>query len=309
MILLFRSGLDRSDLWRQALRRQIPDIEVRAWPDVGDPTEIDYALVWRPPPGFLGDLPRLKAVFSLGAGVDHLAGEGVVPPGLPVVRMVDDGLTRGMTEYVVMQVLSHHRRMIDYRIQQARREWKELPPRSAASRVVGILGLGVLGGEAARALVSLGFDVRGWSRSPKAVAGVRSFAGAEALDAFLAETEILVCLLPLTDETRGILNAALFAKLPKGASLINVGRGGHLMEDDLIPALDAGQLDSATLDVFTEEPLAQDHPFWGHPRIVMTPHVASITDPETGSIALAENLRRMESGLPPLNVVDPGRGY
>lgn len=309
MALLFKSDIDRAELWVPALKKWLPGLEVRVWPDLGDKAAIDYALVWKPAPGLLASLPNLKAIFSLGAGIDHLASDPQLPAGVPVVRMVEEGLTAGMTEYVVMQVLYHHRRMLDYRAQQARAEWVQLPFRAPWDRKVGIMGLGVLGQDAAEKLAALRLDVAGWSRSPKDLPGITCFHGAAGFDAFLARTEILVCLLPLTAETKGILDARLFAKLPRGAAVINVGRGGHLVEKDLLAALDSGQIDAATLDVFRAEPLPPAHPFWTHPRVVMTPHMASITIPDTATAAVAENIRRIEAGAPPLNVVDLGKGY
>jgi glyoxylate/hydroxypyruvate reductase A len=309
MALLFKSEVDRADLWAEALRASAPGLEVRVWPEVGAPAEIDYALVWKPPPGLLKSLPNLKLIFSLGAGVDHLTSDPELPEGLPVLRMVEPGLTGGMTEYVVMSVLMHHRLMVDYAAMQRDKVWEILPAPLAAERKVGIMGLGVLGADAAAALVGLGFDVAGWSRSPKSLPGVASFHGAEGLGPFLARSEILVCLVPLTAETWGILNADTLAQLPQGAALINVGRGELLVEDDLLPALDSGQVSAATLDVFAAEPLPPEHPFWSHPRVVMTPHCASITVPESGARAVVENIRRFEAGEALLHVADLARGY
>lgn len=309
MALLFKSELDRADLWADALRRSDPALEVRVWPEVGAPAEIDYALVWKPPPRLLASLPELKLIFSLGAGIDHLTSDPELPRGVPVLRMVEPGLTGGMTEYVVMSVLMHHRRMVDYAGLQRDKVWEVLPAPLAAERRVGIMGLGVLGAEAAAALTALGFDVAGWSRTPKTIARVESFHGTEQLEAFLARSEILVCLVPLTDETRGILNAQTFDQLPRGAAVVNVGRGELLAEDDLLQALDDGQIGTATLDVFAAEPLDPAHPFWSHPRVVVTPHIASLTVPDSGARAVIENIRRHEAGAPLLNVADLGRGY
>lgn len=309
MTLLFKSDLGRYDLWVPALKRHLEGREIRLWPDLGEVQDIEYALVWDPPPGLLASLPNLKAIFSVGAGVDHIAADPERPKHLPVIRMVEEGLTAGMTEYVVMQVLYHHRDMLAYRHQAAEKIWREIPAVPAHQRRIGILGLGVLGQDAARMLVRFGFDVAGWSRMPKEIEGVTCFHGPEGLDQMLARTDILVCLLPLTPATRGILNGELFAKLPRGACLINVGRGGHQVERDLLEALDSGQLREATLDVFEEEPLPADSPLWSHPQVIVTPHIASMTMPETAAKAVGENIKRMEAGLPPLNVVDFERGY
>ncbi|WP_366556347.1 2-hydroxyacid dehydrogenase [Aquibaculum sediminis] len=309
MTLLFKSDIERHDTWLPALQKHLPDREIRLWPEVGEKADIEYALVWEPPEGFLATLPNLKAIFSIGAGIDHIVADRKRPAQLPVVRMVEEGLTAGMTEFVLMQVLYHHRLMLDYRAQAAQRLWREIPAMPAGDRRVGILGLGVLGQDAAAKLATLGFDVAGWSRTPKEVAGVACYHGPDGLDAMLARSDILVCLLPLTPETRGILNAQLFAKLPRGACLINVGRGAHQVETDILAALDSGQLKEVSLDVFETEPLPADSPLWEHPRVVMTPHIASMTVPDTAARSVAENIARIESGQPPLNVVDFERGY
>ena len=295
MTLLFKSDLGRYDLWVPALKRHLEGREIRLWPDLGEVQDIEYALVWDPPPGLLASLPNLKAIFSVGAGVDHIAADPERPKHLPVIRMVEEGLTAGMTEYVVMQVLYHHRDMLAYRHQAAEKIWREIPAVPAHQRRIGILGLGVLGQDAARMLVRFGFDVAGWSRTPKEIEGVTCFHGPEGLDQMLARTDILVCLLPLTPATRGSLNGELFAKLPRGACLINVGRGGHQVERDLLEALDSGQLREATLDVFEEEPLPADSPLWSHPQVIVTPHIASMTMPETAAKAVGENIKRMEA--------------
>ena len=309
MALLFKSDIDRPASWIPALESALPEMEVRSWPEVGDPADIDYALVWQPPSGFLASLPNLKAILSIGAGIDHLTRDPELPRHLPLVRMVEPGLTAGMTEFVVMQCLFHHRRMLDYRAQQSRKVWQELAPVAPWQRRIGVMGLGELGADAVERLVQLRFDVAGWSRNRRALAGAACFAGREELPAFLARSDILVCLLPLTEQTDSILNAALFAQLPKGACVINVGRGEHLVERDLLAALEAGQLDSATLDVFRNEPLPPESHLWSHPRVIVTPHIASMTIPETAAEAMAEVIRTLEAGGTPPGLVDLDRGY
>jgi glyoxylate/hydroxypyruvate reductase A len=309
MALLFLSDIDPPKAWVPALQAALPGLEVRVWPDIGNPADIAYALVWSPPPGLLAGLPNLKAVFSLGAGLDHLFRDPALPAHVPVVRMVDPGLTQGMTEYVALHVLAWHRQAAAYRAQQARAEWRALRQPLAPARRVGVLGLGMMGGAAARALAGLGFAVAGWSRTPRAEPGIESVHGADAVAPFLDRSEILVCLLPLTPETAGILNAETFARLPRGAYLINAGRGGHLVEADLLAALDTGQIAGAALDVFAEEPLAPDHPFWHHPAVTVTPHVAGTARPRTAAPVIAEAIRRIEAGEPPPHVVDRVRGY
>ena len=309
MALLFCSTVDSATRWRSQLTRLTQQLDVRVWPEIGNPAEIDYALVWRPEPGFLASLPNLKLILSLGAGVDHLLGDPRLPLHLPIVRLVDPHMTDAMSEYVVLQVLRLHRRDLDYRNQQGAGVWRELDQQNAGQRRVGILGLGELGQDAAKKLKALGFDVAGWSRSEKAVEGVRSYAGAAGLAPLLDRSEIIVCLLPLTAETEGILNKRTLALLPKGAALVNAARGAHLVEEDLLAALASGQISAAVLDVFREEPLPVDHPFWHHPRVVVTPHIAAFTNPATASPIILDNIRRFEEGRPLLNRVDPARGY
>jgi len=309
MALLFRSTVDSAARWSGQLGRLMPGLDIRVWPDIGDPAEIDYALVWRPEAGLLAALPNLKLILSLGAGIDHMLRDPDLPAGVPITRLVDPYLTHAMSEYAVLQVLRLHRRDLDYRAQQQAGIWRELPQKNAGERPVGILGFGEIGQDAGRKLAALGFPVSGWSRQQRAVSGLEIFAGPAGLPQLLARTEILVCLLPLTAETQGILNARTFAALPRGAGLVNAGRGAHLVEEDLIPALDSGQLSAAALDVFREEPLPPGHPFWQHPRILVTPHIAGITNPATAAPIILDNIRRFEAGRPLLNRVDPAQGY
>ena len=309
MTLLFVSPTDDPADWLPRLSEALPELEVRVWPEIGDPADILYAAVWRPPPRLLAGLPNLRAIFSLGAGIDALLADPSLPRQVPVARLVEPGLTEGMTEYVVQQVLNAHRHADSYRRHQAAAQWRPLPEKLARERDVGVLGLGVLGAAAAAALTALRFRVAGWSRTPKQLAGVTCFAGDAALEAFLARCEILVCLLPLTSRTEGILSARTFAAMPAGAYVVNAARGGHLVDADLIDALDSGRLSGAALDVFATEPLPPDHPFWRHPKITVTPHVAGPTHARTAAAGLIENIRRCAAGLPPLNLVDPEREY
>ncbi|MDX1609102.1 MAG: glyoxylate/hydroxypyruvate reductase A [Halofilum sp. (in: g-proteobacteria)] len=307
--LLFRSPSDPAGRWRQALQAQMPELQVRVWPDTGPPEEVDYALIWASPDDMLHRLPNLRVVFSLGAGVDHLMGPEV-PDHLPLVRMVDPALTEGMVEYVVYQVLRHHRHMATYERQQQAREWTVHEQTRPGDRRVGILGLGQLGSACAGALHGLGFDVAGHVRTRRSSdSPVTVFTGAEEFEAFLARSDILVCLLPLTAETRGILNRDTFARLPSGAVLINAARGAHVVEDDLLLALGEGRLAHAVLDAFETEPLPAGHPFWTHPHISVTPHVASLTNPATGAAHVVAGIRADLAGEPLPNLVDRGRGY
>jgi glyoxylate/hydroxypyruvate reductase A len=308
MALLFYSVPDDPAAWRHELLKRIPDLDFRVWPDQGDPGEIDSALVWRPPPGMLAALPNLRAVFSLAAGVDAMLADTTLPP-VPLCRLVDPQLTGSMSEFVLLLVLRYHRRLERFAAQQRRALWHLEMARPAGTTRVGVMGLGVLGADAASLLVRHGFAVSGWSRSARSLPGVTCHAGAAGLGPFLAEADILVCLLPLTPETEGILSRDLFARLPRGARLINVARGRHLIGADLIEALDTGQLGHASLDVFDPEPLPPEHPFWRHPRIDVTPHVASNILAETGADGVAENILRLRRAAPLLNVVDRSRGY
>ncbi|WP_027135068.1 2-hydroxyacid dehydrogenase [Geminicoccus roseus] len=309
MALLFASTADDPELWRRELGRRLPGLEIRVHPEIGDPADIDLALVWLPPPGLLASLPNLKAILSLGAGVDAMLDDPTLPADLPLCRLVDPSLTATMSEYVLLHVLKYHRMQDLFARDQRERRWQLRLPAPASSTRVGILGLGVLGTDAARVLAGHGFSLRGWSRSQKQLDGVACFAGPAQLPAFLAQTDILVCLLPLTAETTGILDRDLFARLPKGARLVHVGRGAQLVEEDLLDALDRGQLGGATVDVFVQEPLPPEHPFWAHPAIDITPHAASYSDPAVGADVIAENIRRFFDGRPLQHVVDRARGY
>ena len=309
MVLLFKSHLDPAEDWRAALADLAPDLEVRVWPDTGPLEEIAYALVWEPGAGELARYPNLKLIASLGAGVDHLLTDPELPAGVPITRMVDPQLTAMMSEYSLLYILRFHRRVEEYEAQQRGHRWTVLPQPLALERTVGILGLGELGSDLAGKLLPLGFAVAGWSKSAKSIAGVESFHGAGGLAPFLAKSDILVCLLPRTPETAGILNRETLGQLPEGAYLINVARGVHLVEEDLIPLIESGQLAGAALDVFRTEPLPGDHPFWDHPKIQVTPHAAGIATAWSGAPQLVENIRRVEAGEPLVNRVDPAKGY
>jgi glyoxylate/hydroxypyruvate reductase len=309
MAILFKSTAASVTRWRPFLTQAWSDRDLRFWPEIGDKTAIDYALVWHPEPGLLASLPNLRLVLSLGAGVDHILRDPELPPGVPIVRLVDPYMTRSMSEYVALQVLRLHRQDFVYRAQQAATEWREHAQKNAAERTVGILGFGQLGQDAAATLKALGFDVAGWSRSGRAVPGFLTYGGAAGLDALLRRSEILVSLLPMTPETEGILNADLFARLPHGAGLVNAGRGRQLVEDDLLAALESGQISAAVLDVFREEPLPPAHPFWRHSHIIVTPHVAAETHPPTATAIIAQAIDDFEAERPIANVIDREKGY
>ena len=309
MVLLYRSQSDAAALWLAELRKFIPDLEMRVFPEVGDPKDIDAALVWKPQPGLLASLPNLKLIVSLGAGVDHLLADATTPRHVPIARLVDPYMTEAMSEYVLTQVLRIHRQDFAYRAQQSARVWRELPQPNAFERRVGVLGLGELGSDAARKLAVLGFKVAGWSRRERRLPGMDSFHGPDGLIALARRSDILVCLLPLTRETTGILDARLFAAMPKGGAIVNAARGQHLVEADLLAALESGQLSAAVLDVFAEEPLPAEHPLWTHPKIIVTPHAAAATHAPTAAAGVAENLRRLGDGRPLINLIDPASGY
>jgi glyoxylate/hydroxypyruvate reductase len=302
-------GAARAEWWRETLSALMPGTPIRLWDDVPDPDAVSAAVVWKHPPGGLRRFANLKVIVSIGAGVDHVFVDPDLPAGVPVLRITGDDLTQRMKEYVVWQVLALHRRGWELAEARAAHQWRQVVTPLAGRRGVGIMGLGRLGAAAAQALAGLGFAVHGWSRSRREIAGVTCHAGEAGLGAFLAASEILVCLLPLTPQTEGILDRALFEKLPKGAAIVNAARGGHLAEADLIPALDAGLLSRAVLDVARVEPLPQNHPFWADARIDITPHIASLIDPETGAGRIAANLRRFFAGEDLPDLVDPARGY
>ena len=309
MALVIKIGGERADWWKRHMSTLLPEMEVRLWRDPGDPDDVEYAVVWQPEPGWLKTFPNLKCIVSVGAGIDHVLKDPHLPSGVPILRTTGPELSVRMREYVTLHVLRLHRRLPEIEAGQPLREWRQIIEPPAPERRVGVMGLGNLGADCARTLSAIGFQVAGWARSAKDIDGVESFAGAAGLEPFLARTEILVCMLPLTPETEGILNARLFAALPRGACVINVARGGHLVEADLLAALDSGQVRAATLDVFHQEPLPDDHPFWDHPGILITPHVASLIDPAAGGRAIADNLRKFIAGEPVADLVDGTRGY
>ncbi|WP_420348148.1 2-hydroxyacid dehydrogenase [Pelagibius sp.] len=309
MALVVRVGNARAEWWREKLQGLLPDVDCRDWETPGDKADVEYAVVWKPPPGGLKTFPNLKCVVSMGAGIDHVLVDPELPKHLPIIRTVGDDLRQRMREYVALHVLRHHRRLPDIQAAQQRKAWDQIITPPAPERHVAVLGLGNMGAEVARTLSGIGFAVHGWSRRPKNLNGIVCHHGEAGLAELLPLSEILVCLLPLTPATEGVLNKDLFARLPEGAAVINVGRGGHLVEEDLIPALDSGQLSGATLDVLHQEPPPEDHPFWTHPKVLLTPHIASLIDPEAGAKVIAENIRRFRAGQPVPDLVDLEQGY
>jgi glyoxylate/hydroxypyruvate reductase A len=298
-------------LWTDPLAQYAPWLKVVIHgQDAYKPEDIDYALGFRPPPGLFKTLPNLKVIFSLGAGVDGFLSDKDFPKQIPLVRFVDRTLSREMTQYVVLHTLMFHRTQRQFDRAQAQKQWAQMfPPRRTEDTRIGILGLGEIGTMAGERLRDLDFPVAGWSRTKKTVPGIKSFAGDGELEAFLGQSDILVCLLPLTPATHHILNRKTFAQLPQGAYVINAARGGHLAEDDLIAAIDSGHLAGATLDVFETEPLPATSPIWTHPKITVTPHVAAMTDPRVASRTVADAIAGHMKGAKLDNVVDFELGY
>lgn len=309
-LLLHLSDVDEA-AWAKRYAQALPGVTIVRQSDSFDPAAVDYIFVWKPKPSAFDGLTNLKAVLSLGAGVDALLKHPNLPDR-PVVRFVDADLTQRMTDYVVAQVTFHQRLGTRFKRDQAARRWTQLYPPAAFKTSVGVMGLGELGMDAVAKLKALGFTVLGWSRSPKAIEGVETFAG-DALDRFLARTDILVCLLPLTPETTGILNYDLFKQLRRnldgGPVIVNAARGGHQVETDIVKALGDGTLGAASLDVFQSEPLSPDSPLWGLDNCYVTPHIAAISNIEAGVTYFSRIILDHESGKPLPNVVDRRRGY
>ena len=299
----------RPEPWVDGLCAALPDADVRVW-ESGAP-QADHAVVWAPPQAFIDEQPALRGLFNIGAGVDALL-KLKLPPRTQVVRLDDAGMSVQMAEYVCHALIRHFREFDFYEAEAREGRWAFRKPRERADFTVGVMGLGVLGERVARAVAQFEFPVNGWSRSPKSIEGLRCFAGEAEFDAFLDASRVLVNLLPLTDATRGILNRRNLSRLNRGEPggyLINVARGAHLVEADLIPLLDSGQLAGATLDVFEVEPLPKDHPFWRHPKITVTPHGSARTMREASIAQIAGKIRAIERGEPVAGVVDPKRGY
>jgi glyoxylate/hydroxypyruvate reductase len=310
MIVLL-TNFDAAEIqkWLPHLERNLPNEKIHVYPEIPNLESIDVALVANLPVGVLATMPNLKLIQSLWAGVDSLLKDSSLPKNVPLARLVDPALTQAMIETVLTHTLALHRQIPAYRNQQLARVWQPLAQPSANERTVGILGLGHLGRECATHLERIGFRVIGWSSRPTTLEAITTFDGQSGLQSVLEQSEILVNLLPLTDETRGILNAQAFQTMPAGSSLINVARGAHVIEADLITALDSGHLERAILDVFTQEPLPENHSFWHHPKITVLPHVAATTNPLTASTVVAQNVQRLRANLPLENLVDRSRGY
>jgi glyoxylate/hydroxypyruvate reductase A len=296
----------KAEPWLMAFRAALPGVDISEWAP-GAP-QADHAVVWSPPQQFMDEQPALKGIFNTGAGVDALL-KLKLPAGATLVRLDDAGMSVQMAEFVCHAVIRHFRELDGYEADVAQGKWSFRKPRLRAEYPVGIMGLGVLGERVARAVSQFEFPVNGWSRSPKAMEGVRSFAGMAQLNDFLAATRILVCLVPLTPDTQDILNRETLSRLQPGGYLINAARGAHLVDGDLIALLDSGHLAGATLDVFRTEPLPTEHPFWRHPKITVTPHTSARTLREESIAQIAGKILALERGEPIAGVVDPTRGY
>ena len=307
--LMYQSPDDPVELWLPALEQAMPELEVRVYPDLGDRSEIEYALVYKPPRGLLASLPKLRMIQSIAAGCDHILADPELPEGIPICRMVDDYLRDMMSEWALYAVLHFHRDFPDYRDDQARAVWNRRWPLYTPETDVGVLGLGAIGTDIARKLAVMGFRVHGWSGSPKQIDAVTSHTGADGLDALLRQCRYLVNVLPLTEQTRGILSRDTLAKMPAGSFVINLGRGGHVVDEDLLAALDNGHIAGAFLDVFNSEPLPAEHAYWSHPRVWVTPHVAGELVPRSCAKTAVANIRRDLAGEPLLHRLDRDRGY
>jgi glyoxylate/hydroxypyruvate reductase A len=300
--ILFASETEKAEFWLPLLERALPKDKFLS--EAEQP--IDVALVATPPAGTLGKLKGVKLIQSLWMGVEKLLADPEYPRGVPLARLIDPGMVSAMSETVLAHVLDWHRHHYRYRAQNARVEWRRYKQYLASDRTIGILGLGELGSDAARKLLALGFRVAGHSRRPKNLEGVQSFT---ELEAMLPLCNALVCLLPLTQHTRGVLNAKTFSSMKKHGCLINLARGGHMVVDDLLKALDSGHLAHAYLDVFDTEPLPASSPLWKHPGVSITPHSAALTEPRTAIAKIVENVERVRRGETPLNLVDFAAGY
>ncbi len=295
--------------WISGFKAALPQAEVVVWNEGAPTAPCDYAVLWSPTAAMLPDLQHVKAIFLTGAGVDAILKFGDVLPPVPIIRLGDAGMAIQMVEYVAHSVLRYFRRFDEYEKQARRGQWQPLPQHQKEDFAVGVMGMGVLGTRVLASLAAFGFPVRGWSRSPREMQGVSCFSGLENLDEFLRGTRVLVCMLPLTPATANLLDRARLSQLPEGAYLINVARGAHVAEPDLLALIRSGRIAGATLDVFRNEPLPGPHPFWDEPRITLTPHIAALTLPAESADQIAGKINALERGETVADLVDRTRGY
>ena len=307
-IAIICPGRDTSIL-RTSLQGELPGVRILDYPYIPGPEDVEMIVIWKHPPHVTRDMPKLKLISSLGAGVDHILRDETLPSDVPIVRIVDPGLTIDMRRYLLLAILHFHKNMPELLLLKEQKKWAPNEHSTVPMRI-GIMGLGVLGADIALTLHNLGFDVFGYSNNPRTLPGITCYSeSANEKELFLSQINCLICLLPLTQQTKGILNRTLFQQMPQGSYLINVGRGSHLVEGDLIWALDRGIIKGAFLDVLQDEPPNDNHTFWEYPEIVMTPHIASITDQEAAARQIADNYRKLTKGDPLINQVDRIRGY
>lgn len=295
--------------WKAFMEAFLGEFDFRVFPDVGNPDDIDYVMTWLPPIGEIKKFKNLNAIFSIGAGVSHILRDPDVPQHIPLVRLTDEALTRDMTLYAVHWVLHYHRGFNRYLDQQKSSTWKRHAYPANEDRRVGVLGLGQIGSELARMLQSMGFDVAGWSRTPKKIEGVTCLAGPDGLEQILQRSEILVSVLPPTKDTNNLLNRARLSSMQRGSFLINMGRGEVFVDEDLLALLNDGHIAGAALDVFRQEPLPSSDPFWAHPSVIVTPHAAGPTSVKYGAKRIAENILKVEAGEPPHPIYSRELGY
>lgn len=308
MSVLYKGDIRRQQKWQELFAKNAPDIPFITGEELDSPEKVKYLLAWNYTSELLESLPNLEVFFALGAGVDQFDLSDF-PENVSLVRMVEPGIIDGMVEYATFATLTLHRDMLSYIESQNETKWKPIQTTLASNRRVGVMGLGSLGQSVINRLKPFGFPMFGWSRSAHDIDGVTCYSGADGLPEFLLNCDILICLVPLTPETKYILNKSLFDQLPPGAGIINVGRGGHLVEEDLIAALDNGQLSGAVVDVIEAEPAAPDHPFWKHPKIFMTPHIASMTIPESAARVVIDNIMKYQNGQLMIGEVERAKGY
>ncbi len=303
-VLVISPGRD-PEAWVQELKNQHPAMQIIAYPEDHNQEDVEYAITWKHPRGIFKNYPNLKVIASMGAGVDHITSDPEIPENVTITRIIDDQLTLDMKAFVLALVMNHLR---DLSFHHNHKSWEPTNYLKIEDQHIGVMGVGVLGSAVVKTLTSVGFKVSGWATQPKPESDVTIY-GQEHLDEFLGQTTILVCLLPLTQQTENILNKELFQKLPKGAYIINVARGQHLVEHDLLEMVDIGHLSGASLDVFRKEPLPEEHPFWQNPKIKITPHIASVTDPKKVVPQLVENYIRMTEEKHMKNIVKREKGY